>query len=396
MVPIQIGSATNWKEVVCGDYHTIGIKQDGTLWAWGYNGYGNLGDGSTENRNVPTQIGTGTNWKQVECGSYHSQAIKSDGTLWVWGYNGYGQLGDGTTDDKHTPVQIGSATNWRQVAGGYYHSLAIKENGTLWAWGYNGYGQLGDGEFSSQLSPVQIGNGTNWKQIMPSGYHTLAIQNNGTLWAWGGNWAGQFGNGTISNYNPNPSQIGNSNNWHQIASGYEHSIGLKSLPSPNYDFVLNSGWNMISINIEPDNSALEDMFSDIVASTVLVKNNLGQIYFPEFEINDIGNWNVKQGYQVYMSKAETLTVPGNMIVPENTPITLSSGWNMIAYLRNNPLDIEIALAPLVVDDKLVIAKDNLGNVYFPAFEINMIGDMIPGQGYQIYLLSGSTLIYPEN
>jgi hypothetical protein len=159
---------------------------------------------------------------------------------------------------------------------------------------------------------------------------------------------------------------------------------------------LTSGWNLISTYVEPDDSMMDDVFSEIEGSTVIVKNNEGQIYYPEFEINDIGDWDVKQGYQVYMSQSETLSISGMKIVPEDTPIALNAGWNMIAYLRDNPMDIEIALASLVADNKLIIAKDNMGNVFYPAFEINMIGDMLPGQGYQIYMISGGTLVYPGN
>ncbi|MCO5252174.1 MAG: hypothetical protein M9949_12265 [Candidatus Kapabacteria bacterium] len=159
---------------------------------------------------------------------------------------------------------------------------------------------------------------------------------------------------------------------------------------------LNTGWNLISTYVEPEIAALEDVFSEIEGSTVIVKNNSGQIYYPEFDINDIGDWDIKQGYQVYMSSAETLTISGEKVVPETTEITLTTGWNMLAYLRDNAMDIEIVLASLVADDKLVIAKDNMGNVFYPAFDINMIGDMLPGQGYQIYLISGATLTYPEN
>src|SRR3989337_2185821 len=135
---------------------------------------------------------------QIAAGSYHTLAIKSDGTLWAWGYNYAGQLGDGTTSNKTTPVQIGTGTNWSQIAAGGYHTLAIKSDGTLWAWGYNSYGQLGDGASGGgnyKTTPVQIGTGTNWSQIAAGGYHTLAIQSDGTLWAWG-NYYGQLGDAT--------------------------------------------------------------------------------------------------------------------------------------------------------------------------------------------------------
>ncbi len=159
---------------------------------------------------------------------------------------------------------------------------------------------------------------------------------------------------------------------------------------------LSSGWNMVSTYVQADDNSLEEIFADIVESTVIVKNNLGQIYFPMFEINDIGTWDVKQGYQVYMSQTETLSITGIQVEPQSTTINLTAGWNMIAYLRDNAMDIETALAALTADDNLVIAKDNLGNVYFPAFEINMIGDMLPGQGYQIYLVNSDSFSYPEN
>jgi hypothetical protein len=174
-------------------------------------------------------------------------------------------------------------------------------------------------------------------------------------------------------------------------------IGSLSAITPFiHDIPLSQGWNLISTYVQPENPALEDVYSDIEQSTVIVKNNFGQIYYPEFEINDIGNWDVKQGYQVYMSQADTLTISGIKVVPETTEIALSAGWNMLAYLRDNAMDIEIALASLVADNKLVIAKDNMGNVFYPAFEINNIGNMLPGQGYQIYMISGGTLVYPEN
>lgn len=162
------------------------------------------------------------------------------------------------------------------------------------------------------------------------------------------------------------------------------------------EIMLSQGWNMISTYVIPDEFGLEAIFSEIADNTVIVKNNAGQIYFPEFEINDIGEWDITQGYQVYMSQAEMLSILGVQVIPQNTTISLSAGWNMIAYLRDSPMDIELALASLTDDENLVIAKDNMGNVFFPAFEINMIGDMLPGQGYQIYIINSDELVYPEN
>ena len=160
-------------------YHTAAIKTDGTLWSWGLNSSGQLGDNTRTNKSSPVQtIAGGTNWKQVASGGqYHTAAIKTDGTLWLWGNNGNGRLGDNTTTNKSSPVQtIAGGTNWKQVAGGRYHTAAIKTDGTLWLWGFNSSGQLGGNTTIDKSSPVQtIAAGTNWKQVASGAYHTAAI-----------------------------------------------------------------------------------------------------------------------------------------------------------------------------------------------------------------------------
>src|SRR3989337_2855718 len=123
-------ASTNWASVSAGALHTIAIKRDDTLytlWAWGYNASGRLGDGTTTNRTMPTRIGTATTWSSVSAGVYHTVAIKTDGT----------------TTNKDVPTQIGAETTWSSVFSGEHHTAAIKTNGTLWAWGYNDDGQLG-------------------------------------------------------------------------------------------------------------------------------------------------------------------------------------------------------------------------------------------------------------
>ncbi|MBI5561616.1 MAG: hypothetical protein HY894_01995, partial [Deltaproteobacteria bacterium] len=100
-----------------GNSYTVALRSDGTLWAWGANNSGQIGDGTNINRTAtPVQIGTGTDWSQAAAGSYHTVALKSDGTLWAWGYNGDGALGDGTGINRYAPVQVGTDANWSQVA----------------------------------------------------------------------------------------------------------------------------------------------------------------------------------------------------------------------------------------------------------------------------------------
>ena len=218
----------SWIALSAGGYHNLGIKSNGTLWNFGSNLYGQVGDGTNADKLIPVQIGTATNWAAVSAGSFHSLAIKSDGTLWAWGQNANGQVGDGTLVDKTSPVQIGSATNWVAVSAGGNHSVALKADGTLWAWGYNGYGQLGDATFNQRTTPVQIGTATNWASISAGGSQTLAIKTDGTLWSWGRNSSGQLGNGTVNMSNPNLVQVGSAKNWRKITSAFFHSLAIKT------------------------------------------------------------------------------------------------------------------------------------------------------------------------
>jgi hypothetical protein len=134
----------------------VALKSDGTLWAWGWNFYGQLGDGSTVEKHSPApQIGSDNNWVSVSAGLYYTVALKSDGSLWAWGYNEDGELGDGSTIDQHSPEHIGSG-NWVSVSAGWYHTMALESDGTLWAQGNNAFGQLGDGTTTDVHSPEWV------------------------------------------------------------------------------------------------------------------------------------------------------------------------------------------------------------------------------------------------
>ncbi len=224
---VQVGSATNWVAGAGGGGHSLGLRTDGTLWAWGFNAYGQLGDGSTLDRTTPVQVSSATNWVSMATGNGHSLGLRSDGTLWAWGGNPYGQLGDGTTSFRSAPVQIGTATNWVSVAAGYDHSLALKSDGTLWAWGLNTSGQLGNSTTTNALSPVQVGSATNWVAMSAGPTHSLGLRSNGTLWAWGNNTYGQLGDGTTTNY-VSPVQVGTTTNWIGATASDKFSLGLRT------------------------------------------------------------------------------------------------------------------------------------------------------------------------
>jgi len=216
-----------WSEVAAGLTHTLALKTDGTLWAWGDNGEGQLGFGNNDNQNTPQQVGTDNNWKSISAGYYYTLALKTDGTLWAWGDNIDGQLGLGNNDSKNTPQQVGTDNNWESIAAGSTHTLALKTDGTLWAWGENVDGQLGLGNNDITNTPQQVGTDNNWESIAPGGFHTLALKTDGTLWAWGDNRKGQLGLGNNDNQNT-PQQVGTDNNWESIAAGYFHTLALKT------------------------------------------------------------------------------------------------------------------------------------------------------------------------
>ena len=229
--PVQtVAFGTNWKQVSIGYGHTAAIKTDGTLWCWGNNNNGQLGDNTITNRSSPVQTVTfGTNWKQVYSGYLLTAAIKTDGTLWTWGRNAQGELGDNTITNRSSPVQtIAFGTTWKQVSGGFRFTAATKTDGTLWLWGYNYNGSLGDNTSTSRSSPVQtITTGTNWKQVAGGYTHTAAIKTDGTLWNWGKGGYGNIGDNTIVNKSSPVQTIMYGTNWKSVAVGRVHVTAIQ-------------------------------------------------------------------------------------------------------------------------------------------------------------------------
>ena len=233
--PVQVlGGGTNWTILSSGRYHATGIKSDGTLWTWGYDDFGQLGINSSGGimRSTPVQtIAAGTTWKQVDSGDRFCAAIKTDGTLWTWGRNQAGQLGDGTTTSRSSPVQI-AGTTWKQVSTGYDSTGAIKTDGTLWTWGINEWPNvtLGDGTEVNKSSPVQLA-GTTWKQISMGRRNAAAIKTDGTLWCWGDRGDGGVGDGVISGFVARSSPIqttAGGTNWKQVSVGLGQVLAIKT------------------------------------------------------------------------------------------------------------------------------------------------------------------------
>jgi len=225
--PALVQGLTGVVSIAAGQWgHTLVAKADGSVWAWGPNSEGQLGDGTTENRLTPVQVIGLSGVTEVGAGEAHSMAVKSDGTVWTWGRNSSGQLGDGTNTERHTPQKVTSLSDVKYCVGGDSHTLALTTNGTLWAWGSNGNNQLGDGTYGNRLSPVRV-DGLDGVIAISATSHNMALKSDGTVWTWGYNFWGQIGNGTTGYASPIV-QVPGLYGAVAVEAGEFHSVAIKA------------------------------------------------------------------------------------------------------------------------------------------------------------------------
>jgi alpha-tubulin suppressor-like RCC1 family protein len=210
--PTQLSTDENWSHCSAGDYHSVFVKEDGTLWGSGSNGYGALGLGSTTYVEDFTQIGADTDWAAVHCGKNFTVAIKTNGTIWATGDNGQGQLGVGdyTSRDVFTQVNTPTGQTWLNLSTGDYHCCAVRSDGTLWLWGDQVYGQLGNGIASGlgESSPFLLGSDTEWGDAACGEACTFAVKDDGLLYVVGQNNNGDLATGDTSDYTVFTSSFG--------------------------------------------------------------------------------------------------------------------------------------------------------------------------------------------
>ena len=246
--PVQVGTNDVWSSVSQFQYSVASIKADGTLWGWGRNQSGQLGQnessGSPSKFSSPVQIGGNTNWSKLNQTKSNNTttflSIKTDGTLWSWGQNDKGMMGiniaEGT--EYSSPTQVGTDTTWDQISASGNTAVSIKTDGTLWVWGQNGnYGPFGNNNRGQEFSsPVQIGTNTNWEYVEMSGYNGLGwhgIKTDGTLWGTGYNYYGTIGNNTAywnsggNNGYSSPVQIPGTT-WSKTSSSVNATFGVKT------------------------------------------------------------------------------------------------------------------------------------------------------------------------
>lgn len=230
--PVSVaGGYTDWVQVSAGDSHSLALRANGTAWAWGTNTDGRLGDNSTTNKSSPVSVvGIIADWKDISAGGSHSIAIEASGTIWAWGANSNGELGDNTTTSRSSPVSvIGGIVDWKDISAGGSHNLALRANGTAWAWGLNTDGRLGDVSTVAKSSPVSVVGGfTDWVQVSAGSIHSLALRSNGTAWGWGGNTYGQIGDNTTNSTSSPVSVVGGFTDWVQVTGGTRHSLGIRA------------------------------------------------------------------------------------------------------------------------------------------------------------------------
>ena len=227
--PVQVGLDTDWRLIRTGDGCTYAIKNDNSLWWWGDNAVGQRGNGTVgNNQSSPNQVGSLTDWLDIIGGGYGSMlALKTDGTLWAWGYNSMGECGFGDTTSRSSPVQIGTSTNWTAIGSGYRFSGAVNSNGELFTWGQNTNGSLGQGNITNISSPVQVGSLTNWRTISCGFRNMVSLKTDGTLWTWGYNHAGQLGQEDLISRS-SPIQVGSDTDWETAKSGNYTVVTIKT------------------------------------------------------------------------------------------------------------------------------------------------------------------------
>lgn len=200
-IPFQVNGTPYAIDIASGDRFALIVASNGSVWSWGYNAIGTLGDGTREFRNIPVRVNNLTDIVSIEAGNNHFIALARDGTVWACGDDNWGQLGDGASHGSHgtatdslIPKKVTNLTSVKAIAAGGYHNIVLKDDGTVWVWGDNSLGQLGVGNtLDYSTTPVQVPGLSNIKKISASEFDTIVLSDNGTMWGWGDNVYGQLG-----------------------------------------------------------------------------------------------------------------------------------------------------------------------------------------------------------
>jgi alpha-tubulin suppressor-like RCC1 family protein len=313
-------------EITGGDFHSLALRKDGTVWSWGNNKCGQLGDGTTVYSSIPSQVPGLTDIIKIAAGGFNSLCLNKSGILMAWGRNSDGQLGDGTTVDRYSPVQIYGLYNIKEIATGGQHTIAIEENGTLWAWGHNYYGKLGDGTTIDKISPVQI-IGHKFIKIALGPDHSIGLKNDGSVWGWGH----RQGIGSETHQH-SPVQISNLNNITKIDAGDAHSIALK-----NDGTVWAWGWNQAGqIGIGDENAITQLTPVQVFGLTNIINIAAGSSFNIALR-NDGTVWAWGHNTPLGDGNAMNRNIPIQMFSLENVKIIGAGDYHSLALLEGGML-----------------------------------------------------------
>jgi alpha-tubulin suppressor-like RCC1 family protein len=227
--PVAIQGFAGVVAIDSGIHHHLALREDGTVWAWGINDNGQLGNGTSGNAFLAPYPVTGLDAvTAIAGGGWFSLALRSDGSVWAWGSNSDGQLGIGAGGGTTLPVPAHLPADVVAIAAGSWHSLALRSDGSVRAWGLNWLGQLGDGTFQDRREPVQVSGLSDVVAIDAGQEFSLAIRRDGSLWAWGDNYFGQLGNGEWENEYSVPVQVAGVADLAAAVGGGSHSLALRS------------------------------------------------------------------------------------------------------------------------------------------------------------------------
>ena len=237
IVPTAVIGGGTWKSISAGTFASCGIKSDGTAYCWGRNANGQLGDGTTTDRLVPTAVSGGGTWilistpPSVGFGDFdYSCGIKSNGAAYCWGYNYYGNLGDGTTTDRLVPTAVSGGGTWSTISAAASHTCGIMSDSTVRCWGDNTNGGLGDGTTTNRLVPTTLSGGGTWLKISAGYLFTCGLLSDSTARCWGRNYVGQLGDGTTTDRLV-PTTLSGGGSWMDITTDaglFSTACGIKS------------------------------------------------------------------------------------------------------------------------------------------------------------------------
>ncbi|GGO77713.1 cutinase family protein [Nocardioides deserti] len=200
------------------------VREGGSAWCWGRNGFGQVGDGTTATRTRPVEVVGGETWRTISTSGATTCGVRDNGTLWCWGLNNHRQLGIGKGAARSTPVQVGTSAAWTSVSASWFHTCGTRSNGSLWCWGSNLRGQLGDGTFAHRGRPKRVGRAADWASVTAGGWSTCATRTDGSAWCWGQNTFGQLGS-PAGEPVPSPALLGTSATWASLDAGWSHVCG---------------------------------------------------------------------------------------------------------------------------------------------------------------------------